>query len=92
MHFILYWEGKMVKVKLKPTESWCLFCGHDFMQTRSWQKFCSKGCRESYWRRGREEMKRLCEELDSLRFEGRGRGNNARMHSEELMEQPQWED
>ena len=34
----------------------CQRCGTEFKKTRNWQKFCSRECKDRYWREIRAEI------------------------------------
>ncbi len=39
-----------------PSASPCMECGHTFTAKKSWQKFCTDGCRDDYHLRRRREV------------------------------------
>ena len=64
------------------TEVLCELCGKTFMQTRWWQVFCSKVCKEKSSAVAKQEVRTLRAEVASLRLQLKEALINAGTHSE----------
>jgi len=54
-------------VKRPKSEIECEFCGKRFMQTRWWQVFCSRGCKEKSSATAKQEVRTLRLEVEGLK-------------------------
>ena len=59
----------------------CEFCGKTFKQTRWWQVFCSRRCKESSSATAKSEVRDLRAEVQKLRLRIKELENNAGTHS-----------
>lgn len=59
----------MVYIKRQCFEVSCEFCSKRFMQTRSWQRFCSRGCLKNSEKTAKSELKKMIDENNTLRRE-----------------------
>ena len=96
----------MEPIKKTKTEIECDFCGVKFMQSRWWQVYCSRKCREALEKTAKAEMKKLLPEVQYLRRKVKEledyivfQANNARTDPEcskasvseqEIMSKPMW--
>lgn len=72
-----------MKLKRIRGEIECEFCGKKFMQTRWWQVFCSKKCKESSSATAKSEVRSLRLEVENLKKQLQEALNNAGTHSSE---------
>lgn len=68
-------------IKRVNSEIRCEFCGNLFRQTRWWQVFCSKKCKESSSATAKSEVRDLRLEVERLRKRIKELENNAGTHS-----------
>ena len=55
-------------IKRKLTDITCECCGKDFRQTRFWQVYCSKACKQEMLRASVSELRKLRLELKAAKI------------------------